>query len=86
MFFYNQCVSTTHNFDFPETEQPLGLFGLKSFDGFAMLGTRMEPCVLFGHKNGKMFIKKTYRTWQTVVKTFKKHQNIPTETYFLDET
>ena len=37
------------NFNFPETEQPLGLFGLKSFCGLVVLGERIEPigCLVF---------------------------------------
>ena len=36
----NVCKPPT-NFDFPENEQPLGLFGLKSFHGFVILGGRI---------------------------------------------
>ena len=41
----NMCKAPK-NFDFPEAEQPLGLFGLKSFRGF---GGRIEPivCLVF---------------------------------------
>ena len=31
------------NFDFPEAEQPLRLFALKSFHGFVIFGGRKEP-------------------------------------------
>ena len=41
------------NFHFTEAEQPLGLFGLKSFHGFVIWEDRTYylPCVLFGNKN-----------------------------------
>ena len=30
---------------------------------------------------GKIFTKKAYQTWQTAVKTFKYHQNVPMGTH-----
>ena len=64
---------------------PLGLFYLKSFDGFVILGGRIEPiaCLVF-HLAIKMWenlYKKQYQKWQTAVKTFKIHQNVSTETH-----
>ena len=78
----NVCKPPT-NFDFPENEQPLGLFGLKSFHGFVILGGRIEriDCLVFYLviKMWENLYKKTYQKWQTAVKTFKKHQNVSME-------
>ena len=64
---------------------PLGLFYLKSLDGFVILGGRIEPiaCPVFylAIKMWEDLYKKQYQKWQTAVKTFKIHQNVPTETH-----
>ena len=76
---------TAQNFDFPETEQSLGLFRLNCFYGFAIRSGRMElvACLMFCLviKMLQNLYKKTYQTWQTAVKTLKKRETIPTRTH-----
>ena len=68
-----------------KSSNPLGLFYLKSLDGFVILGGRIEPiaCPVFylSMKMWEDLYKKQYQKWQTAVKTFKIHQNVPTETH-----
>ena len=63
---------------------PLGLFGLKSVRRFVTLAGRIKRtvCLVFYLviKIWQNFYKKPYQTWKTVVKIFKKHQNVPTGT------
>ena len=86
-------ISTTQ-----KLSSPLGFFGLEIFHKFAIVGGRIKPiaCVVFYFviKMRKMFYKKPYKKWQIALKTFKKHQNVPTGTHkkrqilshtFLDE-
>ena len=82
------------NFTFPEAELSLVLFALKGFHGFVILarwedGTYCLSSNFFGHKNGssslEYFYKKSYLTWPTAVKTFKKHQNTPERTHKKDQ-
>ena len=58
----------------------LGLFCLKSFHGFVLVGGRIEPyvCLVFYLvlKMRENLYKKPYRKWETAVETLKKHQNI----------
>ena len=64
------------NFNFQNLSSPLGLFGLKSFLGFVILGGRIEPiaCLLFylAIKCGKIF-KKTLKMENSskIQKTYK---------------
>ena len=62
-----------------------GLLSLKSFHGFIIIGGRIEPfpCLVFYLvvNMWENLYKKPYQSWQTVLKTFKKHKNIPTTTH-----
>ena len=70
---------------FQKLSSPLGLFGLKSFHGFVILGGRIEriDCLVFCLviKMWENPYKKSYQKWQTAVKAFKKHQNVLTGTH-----
>ena len=85
---------------FKKLSNPLGLFGLKSFHGFVILGGVGEGnllpalCLICTYKCGKIFTKDHIEHGKTAVKAFKKHQNDPTEAHkkrqmlfhkFLDE-
>ena len=63
------------NFDFPKADSHLGLFGLKRFHAFVILGGRIEhiACLVFYLviKMWEDLYKKPYQNWQTAVKTFK---------------
>ena len=67
---------------FQKLSKPLGLFGLKSFHEFVILDGRIEPiaCLVFYLviKMWEKLFKKTYQRQQTAVKTFKKHETVPT--------
>ena len=60
----------------------LGLLRSKRFHGFANTSGRTEPiaCVVFHLfiKIWENYCQKPYQNWQTAVKTFKKHQIVPT--------
>ena len=76
------CVNHPKILTSQELNSPLDLFGLNSFHKFAILGGRIEPiaCLVF-YLVIKMYenlYKKPYQKGQTAVKTFKKHQNVPT--------
>ena len=73
------------NIDISETEQPLGVFFVKSSRGFVIVGGRVEPivCLVF-HLVIKMkenLYKKPHQKCKTAVKTFNKYQNVPTGTH-----
>ena len=78
----NVCKPPT-NFNFPENEQPLGLFSLKSFHEFVILGGSIGliACLVFYLviKMWENIYKKPCQTWQTALKTFKNHQNVSYE-------
>ena len=84
---YKQCVKTsqTKNLTFQTLKSALGLFGLKSSHGFVILCGRIEPIARFVFylviNMWENLYKKSYQSWQTAVKTFKKHQNVPAGTH-----
>ena len=61
-------------FDFPETEQPFAWFEKFPWVCYFWWDDRTYylPCVLFDHKNVGKSLQKTYQTWRTAVKAFKK--------------
>ena len=69
-------VKPPQNFEFPETELSLGLFGLKSFYGFVSL-TQLED-VTDCLSSILLFIIVLF--FMASIKTFKKHQYAPTRT------
>ena len=77
------CVDHLEILTSQKLSSPLRLFCLKSFHGFVILRDRIEriTCLLFYFviKMWKNLYKKQYQKWKTV-KTFKKHQNVPTRT------
>ena len=81
MFSYNQRVNHPKVLTSQKPVSTLGLLGLKNFHGFVILRGRIEPiaCLvlyLVIKMWGNLY-KKSYQTWQTAVKTFEKHQNVP---------
>ena len=64
---------------------PVGLFALKSFHRFIILGGRIKPiaCPMFYLviKMWKNFYKKPYQKWQIAVKAFKIYQSLLTGTH-----
>ena len=79
------CVNHPKILTFQKLSSPLHLFCLKSFNGFLIVRGRMEPitCLRYSlvQKMWRIFYRKPYRTWQTTVKTLKKHQYVHTGTY-----
>ena len=63
--FITHICKLLKNFDFPEAEQPLGLFSLKIFHGFVIWEDRTNclPCVLFGNKYVGKYFKNSYQNW-----------------------
>ena len=79
------CINHPNILTPQNLSSPLGLFTLKSFHGFVVLGGGIEPiaCLVFYLviNMWENVYKKTNQNWQTAVKTFKKHQNILTGKY-----
>ena len=75
------CVNHQKILTSQKLSSPLGLLGLKSFHGFVIVGGRIEAvaCLLLYLviKARENLYKKPYQKWQTSVKTFKKHRNVP---------
>ena len=84
-FLITNVCEPSKNFDFPETEQFFRFAWFKKFRWVCYSRwddrTCCLPCVLFGHKNLGKSLQKSYQKWQTAVKMFKKHQNVPTGTH-----
>ena len=76
------CLNHPNNLISQKLSIPLRLFGLKSCNGFVVLGGRIEAivCLVFYLviKMWENLYKKIYQNWQTTVKTFTKCQNVPT--------
>ena len=57
---------------------------MKSFHGFVIVGGKIEPIahllLYLIIKMKENLYKKSYQKWKTAVKTFEKHQNVPTGT------
>ena len=80
-------MKTTQKYSLPRNcaVLSLGLIGLKSSHGFVILVGRTETisCLVFYLviKMWENLYKKPYQTWKTVVKIFKKHQNVSMGTH-----
>ena len=79
------CLNYPKSLTSQKLKSLLCLFCLTSFHGFAILYGRIEliVCLVFYLiiKMWENLISKLYQKWQTAVKTFKKHQNVLTETH-----